>query len=222
MKHRPVGLEYMGSDFKSILLSFPLYYLDTSDAREFMHYVVTKKFTYPVGIAQAPPADPFLLQVFPNPVKDACNITFTIEEPGPVQVSLISLMGRTVSKLLDRKLERGIHSFRMNTSYLTPGLYEVFLQQGEKSSVRKELKIAITLPLNKGIKMAKRNGNQPNEKKSFSFLPLVIPISKRKIERNPLNRSLVKGFIPSACFAFAIKPINKLPRINKTLPFVKE
>ncbi len=92
----------------------------------------------------------------------------------------------------------------------------------EKSSVRKELKIAITLPLNKGIKMAKRNGNQPNEKKSFSFLPLVIPISKRKIERNPLNRSFVKGFIPSACFALAIKPINKLPRISKTLPFVNE
>ena len=141
MKHRPVGLEYMGSDHKSILLSFPLYYLDTTDAREFMHYVVTKKFTYPVGIAQTSPADPFSLHVFPNPVKDACNITFTLDQPGHVQISLISLMGQPVSKLLDRKLERGIHTFRTNTSSLTPGLYEVLLQQGEESSVRKIIRV---------------------------------------------------------------------------------
>ena len=90
------------------------------------------------------------------------------------------------------------------------------------SSVTKELKIAIIQPLSNGIIIAKINGKTPNEKNAFSFLPLVIPISKRKIARKPLNKSFVNGLIPSACFAFAINPISQLPRINRTLPLVNE
>ena len=73
----------------------------------------------------------------------------------------------------------------------------------EVSCTTTELKYAITHPLMSGIKIAKITGYQPKEKNAFNFLPLVIPISKRKIAKNPLNKSLVKGFIPSACLAFA-------------------
>ena len=72
------------------------------------------------------------------------------------------------------------------------------------SSVITELKIAIILPLTKGIIIAKMNWNHPNEKNTFSFLSLVTPISRRKTARKPLKRSLVNGFIPSACLALAI------------------
>lgn len=72
------------------------------------------------------------------------------------------------------------------------------------SSVTKELNMAIIEPLISGIKIAKIVGNHPKEKNAFNFLPLVIPISKRKMARNPLKRSFVKGFIPSACLAFAM------------------
>ena len=71
------------------------------------------------------------------------------------------------------------------------------------SGVTKALNQAIRLPLINGMKMAKIIGNQPNEKNAFNFLPLVIPMSKRKIARKPLNKSLVKGLIPSACLALA-------------------
>jgi hypothetical protein len=74
--------------------------------------------------------------------------------------------------------------------------------------------MAIKLPLISGIKMANSIGNQPNEKNDFNFLPLVMPISNKKIARKPLKRSFVNGFIPSACLALAKKPIIKLPRIN--------
>ena len=69
------------------------------------------------------------------------------------------------------------------------------------SCVTKELNNAMIQPLKSGIKMAKIIGNQPNEKNAFNFLPLVIPMSKRKIARKPLKRSFVNGFIPSACLA---------------------
>jgi len=90
------------------------------------------------------------------------------------------------------------------------------------SVVTYELTKAITDPFTKGIINAKRKGNHPKEKNDFSFLPLVTPISRRKIAKNPLKRSLVKGLIPSACLVLAKNPITKLPRISKTLPLVKE
>ena len=71
------------------------------------------------------------------------------------------------------------------------------------SRVTKELNIAIILPLKRGIIMAKIIGNQPNEKNAFNFLPLAIPMSKRKMARKPLKRSFVNGLIPSACLALA-------------------
>lgn len=72
------------------------------------------------------------------------------------------------------------------------------------SSVTKALSIANRQPLNKGIIIANRVGKRPKEKKDFNFFPLVIPISRRNIARNPLNKSLVKGAIPSACLSLAI------------------
>ena len=92
----------------------------------------------------------------------------------------------------------------------------------DTSLVINPLSMENNTPFIKGIKTAKTTGNQPNEKNDFSFLPLVSPMSNRKIARNPLNKSFVNGLIPSACLAFAKKPINRLPKINKTLPLVSE
>ena len=90
------------------------------------------------------------------------------------------------------------------------------------SCVTIELNNATVHPLMSGMITAKIKGNHPNEKNAFNFLPLIMPISKRKMARKPLNRSLVNGLIPSACFALAKKPIIKLPSMSNTLPLVKE
>lgn len=71
------------------------------------------------------------------------------------------------------------------------------------SEVTSELNKATMAPLSIGIPIAKSTGNHPNEKKDLSFLPLVMPISKRNMARKPLKRSLVKGLIPCACFSLA-------------------
>ena len=92
----------------------------------------------------------------------------------------------------------------------------------EGSWVTKLLSIAIQEPLIKGIAIANRNGNQPKEKNALSLRPLLMPISKRNMAKNPLNKSLVNGLMPSACFALATKPMSKLPKIKSTLPLVME
>lgn len=90
------------------------------------------------------------------------------------------------------------------------------------SSVTRELSTAKMDPLINGTTMAKMNGNQPKAKNDFNFLPLVMPISNKKMAKNPLNKSLVNGLIPSACFVLAKNPMTKLPNISNTLPLVKE
>jgi hypothetical protein len=141
MKHRPVGLEYMGTDFKSILLSFPLWYLDTSDAREFLHYVMSEKFVHPVGITPPKTSDYYDMMVFPNPVTDICNVTFTLLQPGHVKLTLISIQGKILNRWLDYKLDEGNHWFRFNTGDLAAGLYQVVLQSSEGKAVRKIVRI---------------------------------------------------------------------------------
>ena len=75
------------------------------------------------------------------------------------------------------------------------------------SSVTNILAHAKKEPLIRGIKKANKKGNKPKEKNAFNFLPLDIPISNKKLAKNPLNKSLVNGLIPSACFALATNPI---------------
>jgi hypothetical protein len=141
MKHRPVGIEYMGNDFKSILLSFPLYYLDTSDAREFLHFVMSEKFIHPVGIDQTYSEEPFALRVYPNPVTNACNVTFVLSKPGRVKLTLVSIEGQILSEWLDGSLDQGNHWLSFSTGHLSPGLYQVLLQSNEGKAVRKIVRL---------------------------------------------------------------------------------
>lgn len=137
MKHRPVGLEYMGSDHKSILLSFPLYYLDTADARNFMQYVMREKFTHPVGIPATIMSEQMNLQVYPNPAREVCNLGFTLKQSGRVRISLTSIDGKVIAIWLDRKLDAGAHYLRFSLSSLAVGLYQVKVQCEEGTAVSK-------------------------------------------------------------------------------------
>jgi hypothetical protein len=128
MKHRPVGLEYMGDDFKSILLSFPLYYLDAGDARNFVHYVMKEKFVHSVGIEQNNRTDICSVDVYPNPLDDVCHITFDNPEAGRVKAILISSQGKPVRTLIEKHLDKGRHSISFSTGGLPPGLYQIVLR----------------------------------------------------------------------------------------------
>jgi hypothetical protein len=99
--------------------------------------MMTKKFGNPVGIPPTEPADLFALQVFPNPATGACNVTFTLDKPGRVRLSLISMSGRTSATWLDRRLDRGTHRLRFPTTPHAPGLYQVMLEQGGETAGKK-------------------------------------------------------------------------------------
>jgi hypothetical protein len=139
MKNKPVGLEYMGNDFKSILLSFPLYYMDTNDARKFIHYVMKEKFVHPVGIGSTTKAGLPVFNIYPNPVTDECNVAFTLEKPALVRFTLSSLQGRVLRTWVN-DLEGGFHSCQIPMAALSPGIYELVILYNEGKSIKKIIK----------------------------------------------------------------------------------
>jgi hypothetical protein len=141
MKNLPVGLEYMGNDYKSILLSFPLYYMDTTDARQFLHFVMNQKFKNTNGIDNFQSVDPFDLHIYPNPVTTVCNLTFKLSKPCNMKISLFSMQGQLIKTILNADLQQGIQTLNFQTSELTPGVYEIVLQNGMNQYVKKIIKL---------------------------------------------------------------------------------
>jgi len=141
MKHRPVGLEYLGGDFKTILLSFPLYYLDKADAKEFLHLVMTEKFNSTVGIQDTGNHSDKTLHVYPNPVRDVCYAEAKLNQPGLCKISLVSIRGKIMDTRDIYISEPGKFTWAIRTSSLQKGVYEVLLMQGNEHMVKKIIRV---------------------------------------------------------------------------------
>jgi GR25 family glycosyltransferase involved in LPS biosynthesis len=132
MQDKAVGIEYMGNDFKTILLSFPLYYIDTSNAQKLMKYVMTEKFTHPVGMEPLhAKVDDVKLICYPNPFSSMTTFTFRLREPSYVNLAVYNMQGIRITQLADRKFKNGYHEIRFSAGNLPPGIYHAVLQTSD-------------------------------------------------------------------------------------------
>jgi len=114
MNGLPVGIEYMGNDYKVITLSFPLYYIDQQDARDFISYVMNEKFFEPVNVEDdvvIPITDKEfnLYSNYPNPFNPETVIKFSLQRESVVTVAVYNLKGQRVRVLIDDKVGVGEH-----------------------------------------------------------------------------------------------------------------
>jgi len=138
MQNRPVGIEYIGDDFKTIFMSFPLYYIDTVDAQNLLKYIMTYKFGHPTGIpSYAETTDVALLQNYPNPFSSETTIPFIVEESAHVTLAIYSLQGNKVAELVNKKLDKGIYNITFSSSRLPSGLYQMVLKTDRSLYTRK-------------------------------------------------------------------------------------
>jgi len=129
MQGKAVGLEYMGTDFKTILLSFPLYYLDTTDARNLLRYIMTYKFSHPTGMPEPEISrQEQSLKIFPNPFMGATTLSFVIGESTDVNLSIYNMQGARISTILNQKLEKGSYSVNYAAGQLPASVYHVVLK----------------------------------------------------------------------------------------------
>lgn len=69
------------------------------------------------------PAQTELYQNYPNPFNPSTDISFSLDRPQTVKLSVYNLSGQLISDLVNRKLERGFHKINFDASNLNSGIY---------------------------------------------------------------------------------------------------
>ncbi len=108
LKGQPVGVEYIGNDFKSITLSFPLYYMNKDQAKSLLEYILTNKFDEVMPVDEQVlqiPSDYQLYQNYPNPFNPSTTIKYSIPEDGFVKLAVYNMLGEEVATIVNTYTE---------------------------------------------------------------------------------------------------------------------
>lgn len=89
-------------------------------------------FTTPDTAAVRLAAPAMDMELFPNPVVNALNVSFQAEGSSPSTVEVIDLAGRTVA---EQQLAAGVEQAQMDLSHLDNGSYFVRLRNGDAERV---------------------------------------------------------------------------------------
>lgn len=83
------------------------------------------------------PLESGLLQNYPNPFNPSTVITFTLAEPGNVNLSIFNSLGEKVTTLINSFTAAGRHQIEFTAGDLTSGIYFYKLEAGTYSAVKK-------------------------------------------------------------------------------------
>ena len=90
----------------------------------------------PTSIEVEIPATLALSQNYPNPFNPSTTITYTLDRPGPVEMSVYDLTGRIVSILVNGMQPAGQYEVRFDADGLPPGMYLYHLRADGQSFTR--------------------------------------------------------------------------------------
>ncbi|HPF01070.1 MAG TPA: M20/M25/M40 family metallo-hydrolase [Bacteroidales bacterium] len=118
LKYENVGVLYDGSDFKTLTLGFPLYYMNKDEVQSMLRYVFENIFGEAYTSIEEN-ATASTLQCYPNPVSDILYVkgaqgnTFTILDAS----GRIVRSGKTTSNVIDvSSLKSGVYTLRNESS----------------------------------------------------------------------------------------------------------
>lgn len=82
-------------------------------------------------------AEGVIMNVYPNPAKEICHVSYQLSEAGRVAVSVYNMMGEKVMDAANFRQEEGQHEIRLNTATLAAGMYCCRITfEGENSWVK--------------------------------------------------------------------------------------
>lgn len=82
------------------------------------------------------PAQAGTLSIYPNPFRNQLHIEFGLNHQAQVHISLMNLLGQEVRTLIDASLT-GNQSFTFDAKGMSPGIYFLKMETGDKTEVRK-------------------------------------------------------------------------------------
>jgi hypothetical protein len=140
LKGKPVGVEYIGNDFKSVIISFPLYYMNKQQAKSFIQYVLTEKFDEVMPVeepASEIPAEYKLHQNFPNPFNPVTKINWQSPVGSWQTLKVYDVLGNEIATLVDEYKPAGSYGIDFNAVDLPSGVYFYKLQTGSFVETKK-------------------------------------------------------------------------------------
>jgi hypothetical protein len=140
LKGKPVGVEYIGNDFKVVTFSFPLYYMNQASAKTLLEYILINKFdeVMPVdkdGIQL--PVEYSLEQNFPNPFNPSTTIRYSLPEEGFVKLVIYNMLGEEIVTLVNSTQKAGRYEVAFNAENLSSGVYLYRLETSDFTISRK-------------------------------------------------------------------------------------
>ena len=141
MKDDPVGVEYIGEDYKVVTLSFPLYYMQFDQAKTLMEYILTEKFSEVVSLKDEKqsitPKEFVLEQNYPNPFNPSTKIKFALSKAEVVKIEIYNTLGQGLETLLNEHMKAGQYEVEFNGSNLSSGIYFYQIEAGDFQDVKK-------------------------------------------------------------------------------------
>jgi len=146
MKGMPVGVEYLGDDYKVITISFPLYYIKQDQAQAFVQNTMLNKFNEVTAVENEDkkvlPTKYYLYQNYPNPFNPTTKINYSLPfiESGNnvfVELKIFDVLGREISTLVNEKKNAGSYQVEFNAHNLPSGIYLYRLSAGNFVSTKK-------------------------------------------------------------------------------------
>ncbi|MCX6150854.1 MAG: M20/M25/M40 family metallo-hydrolase [Ignavibacteriales bacterium] len=141
MKGLPVGVEYLGTDYKVITLSFPLYYMKQEQAKEFVQNILLNKFNEATPVekneVKGIPDQFELMQNYPNPFNPTTKIQFSIPAQSFVTLKVFNILGRELTTLVNEEKNTGSYEVEFDGSKLTSGVYFYQIKAGNYSRMKK-------------------------------------------------------------------------------------
>jgi hypothetical protein len=140
LKGKPVGVEYIGTDYKVVTLSFPLYYMNFSEAKELTEYIMFDKFEEVMPVEKEEnilPSEYSLSQNYPNPFNPTTTIKYDIREISFVTLKVYDILGKEVSILVKEEKPIGTHTIEFDATGLPSGIYFYRLEAGDINITKK-------------------------------------------------------------------------------------
>ncbi|MFH0864603.1 MAG: M20/M25/M40 family metallo-hydrolase [Bacteroidota bacterium] len=137
MKGKSVGVEYLGSDYKTITISFPLYFMKYNEAKSFIDFVMQQKFGEIMDIdEQQNITEAFSLSIYPNPANDIMAVNIFSEEDTDVSFEIYTMTGQIMNGY-SFYCSKGQQQKYMDVTHLPAGFYVLRVESGNNFAARK-------------------------------------------------------------------------------------
>ncbi len=139
MKGLPIGYEYMGNDYKLIVLGFPLWYMYFDQAKTFMNYVMENVFNESIYVPEvnANIGSNVLFPCYPNPFSTTTTIRYYLSESDKVNLAIYDITGKLITELVNKSQSLGNNTVILNSEKLNNGVYFCTLKTNRSSETIK-------------------------------------------------------------------------------------